>query len=69
MNAIIQRKKNKSREMSISLFKYNQPKTEIPTSIYKMAGLIVKLPLISLIFLIPFNFASVHKSGLNKCKY
>ena len=29
--------------MLISLFKYNQTKTEIPTSIYKIGGPIVKL--------------------------
>ena len=36
--------------MFISLFEYNQPKTEMPTSIYKMGGLSVRLPLISSYF-------------------
>ena len=33
--------------MLISIFKYNQPKTEIPVSIYKIGGPSVKLSLIS----------------------
>ena len=42
--------------MLIFLFKYNQPKTEIPTSIYEMGGPSVKLSLIAGLFIIPFNF-------------
>ena len=63
--------KGKSREMVISLFKYNQPKMEIPTSIYKMGGPIVKLSLISWILIIPFNFGYDHiiNSSLKKCTY
>ena len=43
--------------------------TEIPTSIYKMVGPSVKLPLISWLIIIPYNFGNVHisNSGLNKC--
>ena len=43
--------------------------TEIPTSIYKMGGPSVKLPLISWFFIIPYNFGYLHISnrGLNKC--
>ena len=40
--------------------KYNQPKTKIPTSIYKMGGPSVKLSLISWVFIIPFNFGYDH---------
>ena len=55
--------------MFISLFKCNQPKTEI--SVYKMVGLSVELPFISCLFSMLFNFGYVHtlKSGLNKCVY
>ena len=51
--------------------KYNQPKTEIPMSTYKMGGASVKLPLISLIFAKPFDFGYTHIiiSGLDKCIY
>ena len=57
--------------MLIFLFKYNQPKTEIPTSIYEMGGLSVKLSLIAGLFIIPFNFEYVHiiSSSLRKCTY
>ena len=57
--------------MLISLFKYNQPKTKIPTSIYKMGGTGVKIPLTCCLFFIAFNFLYVHiiNSGLNKCIY
>ena len=50
------------------IFTYNQPKTEIPTSIYKMGAPSVKLPLISWLFIIPFNFGYVYItiSGLKK---
>ena len=40
--------------------KYNQLKTEIPTSNYKMGGTSVKLILISWPFTIPFNLGYVH---------
>ena len=33
--------------------KYNQPKTEIPTSIYKMGAPSGKIPMISWLFIIP----------------
>ena len=46
--------------MLISLFKENRPKTEIPTSIYKMVGASVKLFLISWLFIMPFNFGYDH---------
>ena len=51
--------------------KYNQPKTEIPISNYKMGGTSVKLSLISWFFTIPFNFGYVNtiNSGLDKCIY
>ena len=54
-----------------SLIKYNQPKTEIPMSTYKMGGASVKLPLIYLIFAKPFDFGYAHiiNSGLDKCIY
>ena len=57
--------------MLISLFKYNQPTTEIPTSIYRMGGPSGKLPLISWLFIKPFNFGYVHiiSSSLKKCTY
>ena len=50
-----------------SLIKY----TEIPTSNYKVGGTSVKLPLISWLFTITFNFGYVHiiNSVLNKCIY
>ena len=57
--------------MLISLFKYDQRKTEIPTSIYKMGGPSVDLCLWSfLLFIIPFNFGYVHiiNSNLKKCE-
>ena len=52
-----------------SIFKYNQPQIEIPTSINKMGALSVKLPLISWLFIITFNFGYVHiiSSGLDRC--
>ena len=46
--------------MLIYLFKYNQLKNEIPTSIYKMGGPSVKLYLISQLFVKPFNFSYVY---------
>ena len=46
--------------MLIYLFKYNQLKNEIPTSIYKMDGPSVKLYLISQLFVKPFNFSYVY---------
>ena len=51
-----------------SIFKYNSPKTEILTPIYKLGAPSVNLPLISWLFIIPFNFGYVHItiSGLNK---
>ena len=54
-----------------SLIIYNQPKTDITMSTYKMGGTSVKLPLISLIFTKTFNFgyAHINNSGLNKCIY
>ena len=57
--------------MLMSLFKYNQPKTEISMSTNKMGGLSVKLSLISWLFIIPFNFGYVHiiSSSLKKCIY
>ena len=42
------------------LFKYNQPKAEIPLSIYKMGGPSVNLPLISCLFIMSFNFGYVY---------
>ena len=62
MNASIQRMRKKILKNAHSVFKYNLPKTEIPTSIYKMGAPSVKLPLISWLFIIPFNFGY----GLNK---
>ena len=57
--------------MLISLFKYNQTTTEIPISIYRMGGPSGKLPLISWLFIKPFNFGYVHiiSSSLKKCTY
>ena len=51
-----------------SLFKYNKPKREIPTSTYKMGVPSVKLPLISWLFNILYNLGYVHisNSGLKK---
>ena len=46
-----------------SLFKYNQPKREIPTSIYNMGGPSVKLPLISWLFIIAYKVGYVHISN------
>ena len=46
--------------MLIHLFKYNQLKNDIPTSIYKMGGPSVKISLISQLFVIPFNFGYVY---------
>ena len=45
-----------------SIFKYNQPKTKITTSIYKTGAWL---------FIIPFKFGYVHiiNSCLNKCIY
>ena len=68
----MKRMKNKLKKKNAhSLIKYNQPKTEIPMSTYKMGGTSVKLPLIALIFTKPFNFGYDHiiNSGLNKCIY
>ena len=55
--------------MFISVFKCNQPKTEI--SVHKMVGVSVELPSISCLFSMLFNFGYVYtiKSGLNKCIY
>ena len=64
--------KKKFRYLLISLFKYNQPTTEKPTSIYKMGGPNVDLSLIFFCFLIiPFNFGYLHiiNSGSRKCIY
>ena len=44
----------------ISPLKYNQQKTEITASIYKMGSPNVKLSLISWVFIIPFNFGYDH---------
>ena len=57
--------------MLISLFEYNQPKTEIPTSIYKMGGSSVQISLIFWLFIIPSNFDYVHiiNSSLKKHTY
>ena len=57
--------------MLISIFKYNQPKTEIPVSIYKVGGPSVKLSLISWRFILPLNFDYVHiiNSSLKKHTY
>ena len=46
-------------------------KDEIPIFTYKMGRPIVKLPLISWFFIVPFNFGYVHiiNCGLNKCIY
>ena len=46
--------------MLVSLFKYNQRKTEILKSVYKMGAPSVKLSLISWLFIMPFNFGYVH---------
>ena len=64
----------KEKEIQIKthfLIKYNQPKTEITTSNYKMDSTSVKIPLISWLFTIPFNFGYVYiiNSGLNKFIY
>ena len=63
--------KDKFRKMLSSLFKYNQPKTEIPESFYKMGSPSVKLYLISWLFIIPFNFGYIHiiNSTLKKCTH
>ena len=63
--------KDKFRKMLSSLFKYNQPKTEIPESFYKMGSPSVKLYLISWLFIIPFNFGYIHiiNSSLKKCTH
>ena len=63
--------KDKFRWIFISLFKYNQPKTEIPTSIYKMDGPRIKLSLVYWLFIIAFNFGYDHisSSSLKKCTY
>ena len=55
--------------MLISIFKYNQPKTEISTYIYKMGGPITKLSLVTWLFIIPFNFGHdrMINSTLKKC--
>ena len=58
--------------MLISLFKYNQPKTEIPTVIYKIGDPSVKLPLIFWFFIIHdffFGYVHINNSGLNECIY
>ena len=54
-----------------SILKYIQPKTKIHTSIYKMGAPSIKLPFISQLFIISFNFGYVHiiNSGLNECIY
>ena len=43
----MKRMKNKFKKNAHSLIKYNQPKTEIPMSTYKIGGTSVKLPLIA----------------------
>ena len=53
--------------MLISLFKYNQPYTEVPAPIYKMGDPSVKLPLIYWFFLIPH--VHIISSGLINCMY
>ena len=67
----MKRMKNTFKKNAHSLIKYNQPKTEIPMSTYKMGGASVKLPLTSLISTKFFNFGYTHiiNSGLNKCIY
>ena len=57
--------------MLTSLLKYNQPKTEIPTSIHKMGVQSVKLSSMSWLFIITFSFCYVHiiNSRLKKCAY
>ena len=57
--------------MITSLWKYNQPETEIPTSIHKMGVQSVKLSLMSWLFIITFSFRYVHiiDSRLKKCAY
>ena len=71
MNASIQRTRKTFWINAHSIFKCNRPKTEIPTSIYKIGAPSVKLPLISWLFMIFLNFGYVHiiNSGLNKCIY
>ena len=71
MTASIERTKRKIRKLVIFLFKYNQPKTKIPTSISQMGGPIVDLSLISCLFIMPFDFGyvDIFNSGLNKCIY
>ena len=44
-----------------SIFKYNQPKTEIPITIYEMGAPSIKLPLKSWLAIIPFNFGSYYQ--------
>ena len=56
--------------MLISPLKYNQQKTEITASIYKMGSPNVKLSLISWVFIIPCNFGYDHIiNSLKKCTY
>ena len=56
-----------------STFKYNQPKTEIPTSIYKMGAISVKLfDLLTFhhtLILVYFGYVHIINSSLNKCIY
>ena len=68
MKANIQRMKKKFRYLLISLFKYNQPTTENPTSIHKIVGPSVNLSFIFCVLIIPFNFCYLHiiNSVLNK---
>ena len=51
MNASIQSIRKKNKINAHSIFKYNQPKTEIPTSTHKLS-------LKSWLFIIPSNFGS-----------
>ena len=69
----LQHKKNE-KEIQInthSLIKNNQPKTETPTSNYKMGGASIKIQLISWVFIKPFNlgYVPIINSGLKKCIY
>ena len=66
-----QHKKNEE-EIQIdvhSLIKNTQPKTEMPISNYKAGGTSVKLPLISWLFTIPFNYVHIISGDLNKYIY
>ena len=71
MTASIERTKRKIRKLVIFLFKYNQSKTKIPTSISQIGGPSVDLSLISCLFIMPFDIGCVDiiNSGLNKFIY